>query len=305
MSSEIKIDKIIVRNGITSSQVKTLLEDDIKDMYGLINGRLINQSKKTGFEIDFKDHTFDCNVIEEMLNLCPMYCNFLFSRKYRNILFISHMDIKETKWIKEGRGISEIHRDVLKFGYPPSKVPNRKYVDLDKIIHFLPIFMHEWPFDTQCNVARPNQERYSGTLHQIYDRFGVPSVKVSCQYEHGISSRSWNLPDYDGAKFDAVVFLNVPLTKSDKPFSLNDIKPIFENYVTGDCEFIDILGGLDDERFVDDKKLRFVGDKELDIRSNITQSLDLRHQVLEEGENGFGCLREENEFLNSHISVYK
>jgi hypothetical protein len=281
-------EHIIVKNRITSNEIKEIDPDLLEFTYLYLNGRIIRQSARTGYDVTFKDESAECNLVNEMIDLCPDYCNFLLSRRYKNILFITHMDIHETKWYKDGRPKQDISDETLKFGHPPSKIPNKNYPDLDKIIHFIPVFMEHWDFETFYKVDRPMQPRYSGTLHEIYDRFDVKSASSSCQYEHG--SKDWNLRNPEDSKYDAVVFLNIP-SKDNKSFSLENIKPVFDNYVSSNCEFVDIWDG--------DKTGRFEGDKKLSIKGNVSEAIVLKH-VSENKE-----LSDLDNFLNNHISVYK
>ena len=289
MSSE----SIIVANRLTHNIVKKIDPETIAETYQLINGRIIMQSSKINngrYNVTFKDDTEECNVVKEILNMCPMYCNLLLSRKYSNILFISHVDINETKWYKDGRPSDKIPSQTKVDGYPPSKTPSKNYGDIDKIMHFIPVIMKSWPYEIDFKVAKPQQPRYGGTMHLIYDRFGVKKHRSSCQYEHGTSAKNWRLLDHDGNNFDAVVFLNVP-TLNNKSFSLKDVKSTFKSYVSDDCEFVDIWDG--------DNTGRFENDTELTVNGDISQVLNLRYEQERK------ILTEEDLFLKRHISVYK
>ena len=283
-----RIEKIITRSMATSFRSESMIEGALEHTYKLLNGRIIRQSANMGHDVTFKDESQDCNLLDEILYLCPVYCNFLMSRKYSNILFISHMDINERKWYLDGRPREDIDPQIFIDGYPPEKIVNKNYPDLDKVVHFIPTILRTWDFDTEATVARPSQLRYSGTIHEVYKRFNIESLDVNTQYEHG--NKVWRPVKEEYSKYDAIVFLHVP-SKDDKDFTLDQVKNTFSDYVTDDCEYVDLWNG--------DKSGRFLGANELSSAGDIMQVMNIK------SESGGINLKSEEKFLNRHISVYK
>ena len=217
---------IISRLTISRKQKTRVVDNRTREgTYDLINTSIIASSERMGKLVDFKGNQIDpekrqkrANVVNEILDRCPIYGNLLAVRNRHNVLYVSHMDIHDVKWVNEPDSV--VSSDVMLNGYPRQKQTQWQYPDLNKVIHFIPVLVYEWPWESRTTVLKPSQPRNIGIIHDVYKNIGIKSVKANCQYEHG---QPWDLKFKNESKFDAVVFLNVP-SHQGRDFTLDDVK---------------------------------------------------------------------------------
>ena len=287
---------IISRITISRKQSTRVVDERTREgTYNLINTAIIASSERYGKVVDFKGSQIDhekrqkrANLVNEVIDRCPYYGNLLAIRGRHNVLFVSHMDVHDVKWVKEPD--SEISPDVMLDGYPRQKQTDWQYPDLDKVFHLIPVLVYEWPWESRTSVLKPSQPRNVGIIHDVYENIGINSIQANCQYEHGIP---WKLDLKNfKSKFDAVVFLNVPSYEG-RDFTLDDVKKKFKDYVTDNCEYIDLWNGETEGRFVDSK-----ADS---LNSTVTSLSNFMA-----GNKSFDKekWREEERFLKRHVHIY-
>lgn len=226
-------DELIVstKNKLGRNELKFVPSSVKAELYALINGRIINSSQKIRKPIEFKSKS-GINFVNDVMEECPLYCDFLMSRGYKNILFITDSDVHDRTWYNEHTSRSE------------------------KLINFIPIIIKEFGYYSMATVLRPDQERYNGALHDVYKKFGIPRLMSPIQYIHGINYRL-QMENWDGKQYDAVVFLNVN-KKSD--FTLQKVKNDFSPICKDGFEIVDIWHGDHEGRFLENEPETIGGD---------------------------------------------
>jgi hypothetical protein len=287
---------IISRLTISRKQKPSFVDErTFEGTYNLINTAIIASSQRMGKLVDFKGNQIDheksqkrANVVNEILDRCPNYGNLLAVRNRHNVLYVSHMNVHDVKWVKEPDSV--VSPDVMINGYPRQKQTQWQYPDLNKVIHFIPVLTYEWPWESRTSVLRPSQPKNIGIIHDVYEKIGIKSVQANCQYEHG---QPWDLKFKNESKFDAVVFLNVP-SHQERDFTLDDVKEKFKGYVTEDCEYIDLWNG--------ETEGRFVGSRASSLNSTMTS---ISNFMSEESGVDTETLLEEERFFRKHVHIYK
>ena len=217
-------------------------------------GRLVSviqvmlQSVTTGQGKYLRYKNDEINIIEEAFSRAPMMCNALASRGYKNILFVGHYNDHQTHWMLDkfaGRMV-----DIL----PEDRADMQTYPDLNIIAQFVPIVWRlmrfGWDDVTQpksFSIPRPPEDKHKGVMHEIYTNVDVASESLSCsaQYKHGIPS--WELDAQKEEKYDAVVFLGVPMHDPEVGFEEDQVRETFAPYCTPDFEMVDIYYGANYE----------------------------------------------------------
>ena len=92
------------------------------------------------------------------------------------------------------------------------------------------------------------------------------SLMSSHQYKHGQSSLSI---EGDHEKFDAVVFLGVPMQDSSVGFEEDQVREVFAPYCTPTFEMVDIYYGVPSE-------VKWVNGEEKDSYQNVQYAFDIR-----------------------------
>ena len=191
----------------------------------------INQGKYLRYKND------EVNVIEEAFNRAPMFCNALMSRGYKNILFVGHYNDHQTHWMLDKFSSRMI--DVL----PEEREDMQTFPDMNIVAQFIPLVFKAMGYDASFVIPRPPESKHKGAMHSLYESVGMIENSIGCsqQYKHG--QDTWSL-DGDHEKFDAVVFLGVPMTDKGIGFEEDQVREIFAPMCTEDFEMVDIYYGL-------------------------------------------------------------
>lgn len=218
--------------------------EDKLETYRYINSRLVNTIASEDLLIKYKNE--QVHMVAEAMNRAPMYCNFLTSRGYNNILFVGHFDMAQYHWYLERDLLNPNTR--MYDSFPPERSGDTYYPDINIILQFIPIFMKHWNYTPKVTIVRPPEPKYKGIIHHLYNLFRVSDniVNSNKQYKHRVNHEFY-LNDWDGVRFDAVVFAGVPMQNETQSFQLEEVKSRFEPYVTSNCQYVDIWNnqGLD------------------------------------------------------------
>ena len=197
---------------------------------------LDTQTVHKGKYLRHKNH--ETNVVEEAFSRAPMMCNAIKSRGYTNVLFVGHYNDHQTHWMLDkfsGRMV-----DVM----PEERSDMQTFPDLNIVSQFVPFLWNLIGYEGTFSITRPPEEKHKGVMHRVYDMFGVSSNALSCssQYKHGMSS--WTLESEKEEKFDAVVFLGVPMSDPEVGFEEDQVRETFAPYCTPDFEMVDVYYGV-------------------------------------------------------------
>jgi hypothetical protein len=178
----------------------------------------------------------DVNMSEEMLSRGAMFANALTSQGYKNILFVGHFNDGQTHWMLDkfaGRFI-----DVL----PPERSHMHCFPDMNIVAQAIPLVMNVYGYEVDFTVARPPEAKHKGSMTELYYQFDVQgkSLESSHQYKHG--QTSWTL-EGEHEKFDAVVFLGVPMQDQGVGFEEDQVREIFAPMCTPEFDMVDIYYG--------------------------------------------------------------
>ena len=224
-------DETILANGTTQKFIK----GELKELYArYLNGELKSLTNNKGKYLRFKNA--DINMIEEGISRAPMFCNALMSQGYKNILFVGHFNDGQTHWMLDqfaGRMI-----DLL----PPERENMNHFPDMNIVAQFIPLLMGFYGYECSFTIPRPPEEKYKGAMHEMYMYCGLESNTLGCshQYKHGQSS--WSL-EGEHEKFDAVVFLGVPMQDKGVGFEEDQVREIFAPMCTPEFDMVDIYYG--------------------------------------------------------------
>jgi len=188
-----------------------------------------------GKYLRYKNH--EINVVKEAFSRAPMMCNAIKSRGYTNVLFVGHYNDYQTHWMLDkfsGRMV-----DLM----PEERSDMQTFPDLNIVSQFVPLLWSAMKYEGDFAVVRPTEDKYQGVMHGMYDTFDVSSNALSCsgQYKHGMSG--WTLDAEKEEKFDAVVFLGVPMSDPEVGFEEDQVRETFAPYCTPDFEMVDIYYG--------------------------------------------------------------
>jgi hypothetical protein len=221
----------ILTDGSTRNKVRGSRKEDIADA---MNSHLKSITTKKGKYL--RHASTEVNMSEEMLSRGAMFANALTSQGYKNILFVGHFNDGQTHWMLDkfaGRMIDLI---------PPEREHMHSFPDMNIIAQSIPLVMKVYGYQVDFTVARPPESKYKGAMHSLYDMSGVTNKALECshQYKHGQSS--WTL-DGDHEKFDAVVFLGVPMEDQSVGFEEDQVREIFAPMCTPEFDMVDIYYG--------------------------------------------------------------
>ena len=232
-------DESILRDGEVSINFSETSKGRlVSALLAAIKGETTEQGKYLKYKND------EVNVIEEAFSRAPMMCNALASRGYKNILFVGHYNDHQTHWMLDKFASRMV--DVL----PPARENMQTFPDLNIVAQFIPVLWRVMRFGwddvnapMSFSVVRPPESKHQGTMHKIYDFMQVNSRALACssQYKHGVSS--WTLDASREEKFDAVVFLGVPMHDPEVGFEEEQVRETFAPYCTPDFEMVDVYYG--------------------------------------------------------------
>lgn len=199
-----------------------------------LNALLKSSTNLKGKYLRYKNDEIE--TVEEAVSRAPMFCNAIASRGYKNILFVGHFNDGQTHWMLEkfaGRMI-----DVM----PEERDHMHFYPDLNIISQFIPVMFKSFGYSASMTVACPPEAKHQGAMYDVYMGSGLASNTSKCsqQYKHGQSS--WSL-EGEHEKFDAVVFLGVPMNDPEVGFEEDQVREIFAPMCTPDFEMVDIYYG--------------------------------------------------------------
>lgn len=224
-------DETILVDGETQ---KYVLGSDKADHARHANALLKQFTTESGKYLRFKNH--EVNVVEEALSRAPMFCNALTSQGYKNILFVGHFNDGQTHWMlnqESGRMIDLIpaERHMMEF-----------FPDMNIVAQFIPVVMDAFGYECSFTVAHPPEMKHRGAMHRLYDMMGMGLHMQRCsnQYKHGHSS--WSI-EGEHEKFDAVVFLGVPMQDQEVGFEEDQVREIFAPMCTPEFDMVDIYYG--------------------------------------------------------------
>ncbi len=250
-------DEFIVNpDGTTKPVLGTVKEDLARGM----NDNIRVVTARQGKYVRFKNG--DVNVVEEALSRAPMFANAIVSRGYKNILFVGHYNDHQTHWMLDK--FTDRFIDLL----PPERKDMHSFPDMNIVAQFIPLVMHEFEYDVSFSYTRPSESKHKGCMHYLYDNSKMTdrSLMSSQQYKHGQSSLSI---EGDHEKFDAVVFLGVPMQDSSVGFEEDQVREVFAPYCTPTFEMVDIYYGAPSE-------VKWVNGEEKDSYQNVQYAFDVR-----------------------------
>tara|TARA_B110000093_G_scaffold157161_1_gene175292 strand:+ start:938 stop:1789 length:852 start_codon:yes stop_codon:yes gene_type:complete len=224
-------DEAILRDGTSTEFVDGSYKADLSRLF---NAKVKQLTTHSGKYLKYKNS--EVNTVEEALSRAPMFCNALTSNGYKNILFVGHFNDGQTHWI-----LDELSGRMLTV-MPEERQQMHSYPDLNISAQFIPLVMTHYGYHCDFTIVRPPEDKYKGALHDLYMQNGLVTKTLPCsqQYKHG--QDSWSL---EGAheKFDAVVFLGVPMQDQNTGFEENQVRELFAPMCTPDFDLVDIYYG--------------------------------------------------------------
>lgn len=215
-----------------------------EEMSRNLNGQL-NDSIKNN-KLYLRHSSNKVNTVEEVLSRCPMYCNFLRTKGYKNILFVGHFNDGQTSWLLPQDAVR--HVDLMS--------PERSHLDHvsdpNIVLQFIPMVWKMFGYKGDIKVCSPSESRHRGIMHSLYRNNGLKDyiIQSNKQYRHGMDKFEWNVSLSEGQeKFDAVVFLGVP--KNAGAFAEIAVRECFSPICTPDFDLVDMYYNQgDSEKFV-------------------------------------------------------
>jgi hypothetical protein len=258
---------------------------EIKDLMARNMNAVLNlQTNQKGLYL--RHSNSEVNVSEEMLSRGPMFCNALMSRGYKNILFVGHFNSGQSNWILDqeaGRMINVM---------PPERHEMHSFPDLNIVAQSIPMIMKTFDYDCEVTIARPPEDKHKGAMHQMYNAFSSECVALcSHQYKHGQSS--WTL-EGEHEKFDAVVFLGVPMQDQEVGFEDDQVREIFAPMCTPEFDMVDIYYGAP-------SAVKWFNGEEKDSKTMVDTAFTLRSIWDEDMSEG---RPEESMIMHSMIKVF-
>jgi len=275
-------DETILVDGKTQ---KYVLGSEKEEHARHANALLKQFTTESGKYLRFKNH--EVNVIEEAMSRAPMFCNALTSQGYKNILFVGHFNDGQTHWMlnqESGRMIDLIpsERHMMEF-----------FPDMNIVAQFIPLVMDTFGYECSFTVAHPPEMKHRGAMHRLYDLMGMGPHMQRCsnQYKHGHSS--WTI-EGEHEKFDAVVFLGVPMQDQEVGFEEDQVREIFAPMCTPEFDMVDIYYGAP-------SPVKWVNGEEKDSTTMVDTSFALRSSWDEEMSSG---RQEECDIMHSMVKVF-
>jgi len=225
-------DESVLRDGTLLSEVPAASK---RAHFDFLNKCLKENTTRKGKYLRYSNN--EVHAVAELFSRGPMMCNAIMSRGYNNILFVGHYNDHQTHWLLDkfsGRMV-----DVM----PEERSSMHSFPDLNITSQFIPLVMWMYGYEPSFSVVRPSEEKYTGVMTEAYDMFSLDKKSLSCssQYKHGMSG--WTLDAEKEEKFDAVVFLGVPMSDPEVGFEEDQVRETFAPYCTPDFEMVDIYYG--------------------------------------------------------------
>lgn len=204
----------------------------------------------------------EINMSEEMLSRAPMFCNAIMSKGYKNVLFVGHVNEGQSHWMLSYRADRMV--DLL----PPERAHMTTFPDMNIIAQSIPLVMDMYGYNAKFTIVRPPETKYKGAMHEMYMASGMIDKTLTCshQYKHGQSS--WSL-EGEHEKFDAVVFLGVPMQDQEVGFEDDQVREIFAPMCTPEFDMIDIYYGAS-------SAVKWINGEEKDNQTMVDMSFALR-----------------------------
>lgn len=232
----------------------------------------------------------EVNVIEEAISRATMFCNAIVSRGHKRILFVGHYNDHQTHWMLDK--FSDRLVDIL----PSEREDMHSFPDLNIVAQFIPLIMHVAKYDVKFAFPRPPEEKHKGVMFDFYEKSGMGAARyqLGCdaQYKHGISS--WRLDVSKERRYDAVVFLGVPMADPEVGFEEDQVREIFAPWCTPDFEMIDIYYGAP-------SSIKWQNGEKKDSTPSIETAFSIRSSWDEDVKEGRS---EEFEIMDRMFSVY-
>tara|TARA_R110000796_G_scaffold228191_3_gene345190 strand:+ start:803 stop:1648 length:846 start_codon:yes stop_codon:yes gene_type:complete len=249
--------EVVLRDG-THQEFITQGHKEI--LAGFYNQTLKELTTVNGKYLRYKNSQL--NVPEEALSRAPMFCNALASKGYKNILFVGHFNEGQTHWILDEFSSRMI--DLM----PPERDAMNSFPDMNIIAQYIPIVMKEYGYDINITIVRPPEDKYKGVMHDLYGANSLPNHTLACsqQYKHGQSS--WSV-EGEHEKFDAVVFLGVPMQDPEVGFEDDQVREIFAPMCTPEFDMVDIYYGAP-------SPVKWINGEEKDSKTMVDMSFALR-----------------------------
>jgi len=152
--------------------------------------------------------------------------------------------------------------------------------------------MQVFGYDCELTIARPPENKHKGIMHQMYNSFHSQIISLcSHQYKHG--QTSWTL-EGEHEKFDAVVFLGVPMQDREVGFEEDQVREIFAPLCTPEFDMVDIYYGAP-------SAVKWINGEEKDSKTMVDTAFALRSiwdAGMSEGR------QEESDIMQSMIKVF-
>ena len=225
-------EETLLRDGETMSYMPSTSKSVL---FNFLNDSLKQSTTRKGKYVRYKNE--EVHSVEEAFSRGTMMCNALASRGYKNILFVGHYNDFQTHWMLDkfsGRMV-----DVM----PEDRSGMQTFPDLNIISQFVPLVMRAFAYDSKFSLVRPPEAKHKGVMHDSYEKFSLDQKSLSCsaQYKHGMPA--WSMDAEKEDKFDAVVFLGVPMHDPEVGFEEDQVRETFAPYCTPDFEMVDIYYG--------------------------------------------------------------
>lgn len=275
-------DEPILVDGVNQKFVsKEKKETLARSMNSELNRSTIRKGKYLRHKSD------EINMSEEAISRAPMFCNAIMSKGYKNILFIGHVNVGQSHWMlnqKAGRMI-----DVI----PPERQGASTFPDMNIIAQFIPLMMNLYGYDIDFTIVRPPEDKHKGVMHEMYMSSGLLDDTLTCshQYKHG--QLAWSL-EGEHDKFDAVVFLGVPMQAPEVGFEEDQVREIFAPMCTPEFDMVDIYYGAP-------SSVKWFNGEEKDSKTMVDTAFSLRSQWDAEMSQG---RPEEYDIMHNMIKVF-
>lgn len=253
-----KLETIVRKPGLEQSVFGGEKENIARD----VNGAMKSWTQTEGTYVRWADDSV--NVVEESISRAPMFCNMIANRGYSNILFVGHHQASQSHWMLDqyaGRMI-----DVM----PPERTGMHTFPDLNIVAQFIPAWWKWAKYDASMTVMVPPSPSHQGAMHgAVYPEMGLSKEMMPCsaQYQHGMSS--WEMNGSTSEKFDAVVFLGVPMAHPETGFEEDQVRETFAPYCTEDFDIIDIWYGAPSPN-------RWINGEEQDSSTGVEEAFAIR-----------------------------
>jgi hypothetical protein len=223
---------------LKESRIVSSISSGLKTLqFNHINSNLKKLSTNKGKYVRYKND--ELHIVEEVFSRGTMMCNAIMSCDYNNVLFVGHYNDFQTHWMLDK--FADRMVDIM----PEDRSNMHTFPDLNIIAQFIPVVMRSFGYDLKFSLVRPPEPKYKGVMHGVYESFTLDERSISCstQYKHGMSG--WTLDADKEEKFDAVVFLGVPMSDPEVGFEEDQVRETFAPYCTPDFEMLDVYYGTD------------------------------------------------------------